>query len=134
MPVTTLRPSDIVAGIFAEIFEDKKSYKFSHKALHEVFFALKEDPEVGVFLEDFLFRENNVYPICDLIDEILSEMQLTGALSKLNPVLKVKKINYKDTETLEKLLSSMNNEEEAKFKLLSTRFLEKIRESESREA
>lgn len=131
MPVTAVKPEDIIAGIFAETFELRKSYKFSHKALHEVFFNLKKDPEVGIFLEDFLFRENNVYPICDLLDEILSEMQLTGVLSKLNPILKVKKINYKDTEALETLLGSLNGEEKVKFKLLTNKFLEKIGESDS---
>jgi hypothetical protein len=53
------------------------------------------------------------------LDEILSEMQLTGILGKLNPVLKIKKINFKEREILDEFLKSLTPSERTAFQEMS---------------
>jgi hypothetical protein len=130
MPATLVKPEELINALFAKVYDTKPSFKFAHRDLHETFYELKNSQDFQPFFEDFLFRDNNVYPICDQIDEIFSEMQLTGTLSKLNPVLKVKKINYKDNEALNKLLGYLDEEEKATFIRLTESFITRIKARE----
>jgi hypothetical protein len=122
--VTAIKPDDKIRALFAKIYDRKKSFKFTHRKLHETFYNLRRNPEYRILLNEFLFNDNYTYPVCDLLDEILSEMQFTGIITKVDP--KVRDINFKQDDVLAEVLNSLGDGKKIIFERMSNDFLAAI--------
>lgn len=50
-------------------------WRYNHKQFHEIFYEIQKQKVVRG-IEYLQFRENHVYPICDLADEIYDELRM----------------------------------------------------------
>lgn len=76
---------DAVKGMLAEIMVERDKIPASEPTLHAALKQLAEQEEYEPFIGNYLFEERGHFPFCRRFQADLSNMELAGLLSSLNP-------------------------------------------------
>lgn len=87
-----IKNEDIVIKVLHDLHKQgNKRIRYDHKIIHKIFLDIKNIYDSLNIQHDLLFRDNNVYQICDDVDRILDELSLVGYINRYNGYLHINK-------------------------------------------
>lgn len=87
-----VKNEDIVIKVLCDLYKQgNKRIRYDHRTIHKIFLDIKIIYDSFGIQHDLLFRDNNVYQICDDVDRILDELSMVGYINRYNGYLYINK-------------------------------------------